>query len=74
MGLIAAAVWFFIARSAGRLHWKHGLSMLVAAGIWARLATYGQGTSPVSAFALAMIMQFVGYGAGMFFAKRPPEE
>jgi hypothetical protein len=25
-------------------------------------------------FALAVIMQFAGYGAGIFFAKRPPDE
>jgi hypothetical protein len=40
MGLVFAAVWFFIARRAGQLHWKHGLLMLVLAGIYARTVTY----------------------------------
>lgn len=75
MGFVAAAIWFFIARSAGQLHWKHGVLMLVLAGIYARTITYRQeGTDPVGTFALAMIMQFAGYALGLFFAKRRAEE
>lgn len=74
MGVIFAAIWFFIARRAGGLHWKHGVSMLVMAGIYARLITYRQDTDPVGVFVVAMVMQFAGYAIGMFFAKRPPED
>lgn len=74
MGLIAAAVWFFIAQKAGTLHWKHGLLMLVVAGIYARMITYRQDADPVGVFLIAMVMQFAGYAVGMFFANRPPEE
>lgn len=74
MGLIYAAIGFFIGWRSGQLHWKHGLLMLVLAGIYARTISYRQDLDFVGPFALAMIMQFIGYAIGIFLHRPKAED
>ena len=74
MGLVYAVIGFILGWRTGQMHWKHGVLILVLAGIFARTITYRQEASFLGPFMLAVIVLFAGYAVGILLARRPPEE